>query len=138
MHRRIKAILVDIIGFTLIIAAIPISWLPGPGGIPILIIGLSLLANNHEWAERILEHIKTQGGNLLDKFFSGSAKMKWFVDLASVAFIAIAVILLELLTPNIKYTIGIALIISGTFLFLGNRRRYQRFWEKIKLTKHKN
>ena len=127
----------DILGFTLIIAAIPISWLPGPGGIPILIIGLSLLANNHEWAERILDRVKKEGLSLFDKVFDGGAKTKWAVDILSVVFISVAVLLLTYLTRDLKYTVAISLCISATFMFFGNRKRYQAILKKFRRNKHK-
>lgn len=136
MKHRARVILIDILGFTLIFAAVPISWLPGPGGIPMLIIGLSLLANNHEWAERLLHRVKSEGLNLFQKVFDGGTKTKWAVDLLSVAFIAIAVIVLDQLTRNIKYTVGISLIISGSFMFFSNRNRYKSLVRKF-LKKHK-
>lgn len=137
MKQKTRALLTDILGFTLIIAAIPISWLPGPGGIPLLIIGLSLLANNHEWAERILDRVKKEGLNLTDKLFDGGAKTKWAVDILSVVFISIAVLLLVNLTRSLKYTVAISLCISATFLFFGNRKRYQAILKKIFRKKHK-
>lgn len=137
MKQKTKALLTDILGFTLIIAAVPIGWLPGPGGIPVLIIGLSLLANNHEWAERILDRVKKEGLNLADKLFDGSAKTKWAVDILSVVFISIAVLLLIYLTRSLKYTVAISLCISATFLFFGNRKRYQAILKKVRPNKHK-
>ncbi len=138
MKEKTKNLLTDILGFTLIIAAIPISWLPGPGGIPILIIGLSLLANNHEWAERILDRVKKEGLSLFDKVFDGGVKTKWAVDLLSVMFITIAVLLITQLTRDLKYTVAISLCISATFMFFGNRKRYQAILKKFRTNKHKH
>lgn len=138
MKQKTKVILTDILGFALIIASGLLGWLPGPGGIPLLIIGLSLLANNHEWAERILHHVKTQGGNLADKLFDGGTKTKWAIDILSVVFITVAVLLLVYLTRSLKYTVAISLGISALFLFFGNRKRYQSIINKIKPKKHKH
>ena len=43
---------VFIIGSLFIIAAILTGWLPGPGGIPLFLIGVAILATEFEKAER--------------------------------------------------------------------------------------
>lgn len=72
MHKVLRVtwvIVLDVVGIALIILAILIGWLPGPGGIPLALVGLSLLAINHTWAERLLQRIKAEGLKLKDKLF---------------------------------------------------------------------
>lgn len=138
MKHRARALLIDILGFGLIIVAIPIGWIPGPGGIPVLILGLSLLANNHEWAERLLRRVKIEGSNLFGKIFQGSPRTRWAIDILSIVVISIAVILVTQVTRSATRTAALSLIISALFLFFGNRRRYHKLWLKIKLGKHKH
>jgi membrane-bound ClpP family serine protease len=55
-----KIVVLDVLGVALMILAVLTGWLPGPGGIPLFIIGLSLLAINHEWAERYIDLLKNR------------------------------------------------------------------------------
>jgi hypothetical protein len=49
---------VGVLGGLLIIAAPLTGWLPGPGGIPLFIAGLAVLASEFEWAQRLLYRVK--------------------------------------------------------------------------------
>lgn len=49
---------VGVVGGLLVIAAPLTGWLPGPGGIPLLILGLAVLASEFEWAQRVLQRVK--------------------------------------------------------------------------------
>ena len=49
---------VGVVGGLLIIAAPLTGWLPGPGGIPLFIAGLAVLASEFEWAQRLLYRVK--------------------------------------------------------------------------------
>lgn len=55
--------LILIIGLTLVIMSGLIGWLPGPGGIPMFLAGVAILATEFAWAEQlrdlILSHLKT-------------------------------------------------------------------------------
>ena len=53
-----QLIFFDTLAVICIIAAIATGWLPGPGGIPLVIVGLSLLAINHEWAQRYVDLLR--------------------------------------------------------------------------------
>ncbi|HZX01879.1 PGPGW domain-containing protein [Kribbella sp.] len=45
---------VGVLGGLLLLAAPLTGWLPGPGGIPLFIAGLAVLASEFEWAQRLL------------------------------------------------------------------------------------
>lgn len=135
-RSQLTKIGVDILGVLAIIAAAILGPLiPGPGGIPLLILGLSLLATNHEWAERWLLSVKKHGMNISDKIFSDSPKVKIGLDIASVALIAAAVLVVTLATRSIYKTAAISLVIAALLLFFGNRKRMQSI--KNMLQKHK-
>lgn len=138
MKQRIRNIAIDVLGFACIIGSVLLGWLPGPGGIPLLIIGLSLLANNHEWAERILQKVKSEGLHWFDKIFDGGKKTRWLVDVVTVVIITGAVLLVMSATKSVAKTAGISLIIAASFMFLSNRRRYHKILHKIKPSKHKH
>lgn len=60
LKRRWKAVpstirkpLVLVIGLLVVIASPFTGVLPGPGGIPVFLIGIAILATEYEWAQRI-------------------------------------------------------------------------------------
>jgi hypothetical protein len=131
-RSRAKSIAVDIVGVLLIIAAALTGWLPGPGGIPLLILGLSLLATNHEWAERWMNKIKASGGKFSEKFFNGHPLTKLAVDLGGVLLIAGAVLLLTMFTASVARSAAISLLALSLFLLLANRSRFQQLKKRFK------
>lgn len=54
-----------VIGSLFIIAAALTGWLPGPGGIPLFLIGIAILSTEFEWAKQLrdwtLDKIKQIG-----------------------------------------------------------------------------
>ncbi len=42
-----------LIGLLFVVGAGLTGWLPGPGGIPLFLIGIAILATEFEWAERL-------------------------------------------------------------------------------------
>jgi uncharacterized protein (TIGR02611 family) len=46
-----------IVGCIFLLAAAATGWLPGPGGIPLFLIGIAILATEFTWAERIRNYI---------------------------------------------------------------------------------
>lgn len=132
MKERTKAILIDILGFGLIIAAAPIGWLPGPGGIALLVLGLSLLATNHEWAARLQNRVKQHATAASRQISESSPRTKWIIDITSIVFIAIAVVLMTQFTKSIVVTSGISFVIAGVLMAATNQNRYKRIWDKLK------
>ncbi len=72
MWRLSKIIVLDILGVSLMILAIAFGWLPGPGGIPLFLAGLALLAINHTWAQEKLDWLKDHSQELFDRI------KRWF------------------------------------------------------------
>ena len=53
----IRKPLVFILGALFIIAAGLTGWLPGPGGIPLFLIGIAILATEFAWAKRVRDKV---------------------------------------------------------------------------------
>jgi uncharacterized protein (TIGR02611 family) len=51
---------IGVVGGICLIAAPLTGWLPGPGGIPLFILGLAILASEFEWAHRLLHRVKVR------------------------------------------------------------------------------
>ena len=135
-----KTAALDILGVTLIIISPLLGWLPGPGGIPLFLAGLGLLSINHEWARRLLHQIKTTGFNLVDRFFVDHPVWKAVYDFASFLFMGFGLFLFSEITGNIRLAFALFFFFTGLALFLGNRKRLERFqkWAAKKFrTRHK-
>lgn len=137
MKQKTKALIVDIIGFALIMIAPFLGWLPGPGGIPLLILGLSLLATNHEWAERLMARVKDKVAQANKQVTEASPATKWGIDIMSIVFIAGGVLLMTQFTKSIIVTSGVSFLIAAVIMLASNQNRYKKAWNKFS-KKHKN
>lgn len=128
----LKKIFSDFLGILLIISAILFGWLPGPGGVPLFLAGLSLLAANHEWARRLLEYIKTKGLKLADSFFKDHPVLIALYDTLAVLLIALAIFIFATYTKSLLHAASIVMFFVGLGLFLGNKKRLKRLTAKVK------
>lgn len=53
----IRKPVVLIVGVLFIIGAVLTGWLPGPGGIPLFLIGIAILATEFAWAKRVRDWV---------------------------------------------------------------------------------
>lgn len=116
----------------MLIGAVLFGWLPGPGGIPLLVGGLSLLSINHEWARKLLNQVKERGGTLVEVVFRDHPIVKIVFDLLSVALTGLAIWLLYSATGNLLRSVATILLAIALFVFLANRKRLQRITDRIK------
>jgi hypothetical protein len=125
-----KIIAIDITGIGMIIGAGLFGWLPGPGGIPLLLGGLGLLAINHRWARNLLLKLKTRGLNIMDRIF---VENKWVViayDIVALSLIITGVIVFYNQTRYFWLSFAIVCFTFGLGIFFSNRKRWQ-FFSKI-------
>ena len=130
--KLFKIIITDLAGFGLIVLAVLTDWLPGPGGIPLLLAGIGLLSINHEWARKILHGIKTNGLKFFDKLFVDHPAVKIFYDSLALAMFAFGVYLLVKLT-GFTQTVSLIFVFFGITLFLGNRKRLKKIQAYFKV-----
>lgn len=55
VHFRRPVVL--LIGILVLLASAAISWLPGPGGIPLFLLAIAILATEYRWASRVRDGI---------------------------------------------------------------------------------
>jgi len=113
------------------IAAILTGWLPGPGGIPLFIIGLSLLAINHEWAERYIRLLQKYANMIGDIIFIHRLRVMY--DLLSPTLVIWGIYFVLDVNFSLSRTIGIFMIFLGIVIFFCNRNRWKRLKKSIKL-----
>jgi hypothetical protein len=131
VKNKFKILLTDVAGVSLIIIAPFLGWLPGPGGIPLLIAGLALLAINNEWAEKLLQAVKEKGNDLAKVLFPQKKIYSNVHDLVSVTLMVVAIILLITRPNQILVLVSISLLILSLTEFLYNRERGSRLKTKI-------
>lgn len=64
LPSSVRKSIVLVIGSTLIVIGLVLIILPGPFTMPLLILGLVVLALEFAWAERMLEQVKIQGAKV--------------------------------------------------------------------------
>ncbi len=135
--RIIKIITFDIAGVLCIIAAPLTGWLPGPGGIPLLLLGLSLIAVHHAWAERYLKLLEKYASRLGSFIFRDSRRVRLLYDIMAPLLIMGGSLLFGRKDSFWMMPMGTALVLFGMFIFLGNRRRYLAIQRASRSLRHK-
>ncbi|QQS19928.1 hypothetical protein IPL85_00480 [Candidatus Saccharibacteria bacterium] len=130
LQTQTKRILTDIAGYLLIIASGLTGWLPGPGGIPLLIAGLGLLSINNKWAHDLREYVLNNGGKVIQKLFPAHAVAQWTYDVVVVAFYGVAAYLAWNHAVWWQVSLAASLFFGATFIALMNRQRLESFKER--------
>ena len=67
--RSVRKTIVLVTGFTLILLGSLLVVLPGPFTLPLIFLGLAILALEFAWAQRTLDRVKEQGAKINPKKF---------------------------------------------------------------------
>lgn len=124
--RKLKVFATDALGVLLIILAPLLGWLPGPGGIPLFLAGLSLLAINHDWAHRFLKDFDTKRLEFTDRYLMKNPWVRWILDIGATILFSIGVIALIVQDGLIMRATGTALISFSVIVALVNQKRFDR------------
>lgn len=87
LPSTIRKPIVLTVGLVLILLAGLTGWLPGPGGIPLFLLGIAILATEFEWAKGVRDRVL-----LWLKRFS-----RWFKDNQFLGLVIIALFILLLI-----------------------------------------
>lgn len=132
-----KVVLFDSLAGLCFVGVILFGWLPGPGGIPLLLLGLGLLAVNHEWAEHWLNTAKHKGVSLKKWLFPDIGWIKYGYDIACVLAVIFGFYLIYGLQNRLFDAVGSVLMLSALFIFFLNRDRYDKLSAALSKRKHK-
>ncbi|MCA9327126.1 hypothetical protein KDA14_01215 [Candidatus Saccharibacteria bacterium] len=125
--RKPNRILTDAAGYGLIILAGLTGWLPGPGGIPLLIAGLGLLSIHNKWAMDLREYLLKHGGKLVQLIFPKNPIAQWAYDIVAIALFAVAAYLGWMHAALWQISAATALFFIAVFVALMNRERLAKF-----------
>lgn len=127
-----KVVIIDTLGVLFMVAALLTGWLPGPGGVPLFIIGLSLLAVNHAWAKRYTELARQYADRLGDYVFVKDVRFQVAYDVLGPVLIGVGGWLLLRHSAVWMVSLGISACFLGLTLLLGNRGRWARLKKAFK------
>jgi drug/metabolite transporter (DMT)-like permease len=120
IHKHFKRILTDVAGYLLILAGVAFGWLPGPGGIPLVLAGLGLLSINNAWAAKLRDYLLKH------------RTVQLLYDLL----VAVLLVLASYLAWNHaavwQLSLAIGLFFFSVFVAAMNRERYLRYKRKHK------
>lgn len=123
MKKYGKIFIFDTLALLCFIGVVLFGWLPGPGGVPLFLLGLSLLAVNHDWAERWLETAKHKGKSLKQTLFPNTRWIRRAYDIVAITItLGSGYIIITNKNRLLDGAATIALTFS-LFLFLLNRDR---------------
>jgi len=118
-----KVVATDTLGVLLILLVPFLGPLPGPGGIPLLVAGFSLLAINHDWADAAIAYIKKHSASLRDIVFPIKTWAKWSWDTFSVLLLVGGTYLNFMADHWLVKAVSIGIMASSTTVFILNRNR---------------
>lgn len=122
-----KRVLVDAAGYMLIVASALTGWLPGPGGLPLLIGGLGLLSINNKWAMDLRMHLLNNGGKFVERLFPKHPIAQWAYDLVAATLFAVSAYLAWSRAANWQVMLATSAFFAAVFISLMNRDRIKYF-----------
>ena len=139
MNKHVKRIVYDTLGVLCLIGALLVGWLPGPGGVPLILAGLGLLSVHHDWAKRLLHNAKTKGTSFYTLLFPDNKIVKIVYDIIGIGIAVGAILVINAKTHTFVQTIAIAALLFSFGLLITNRKRLEKlanFVQQAKKRKH--
>lgn len=122
----------DIAGYGLIILGVLTGWLPGPGGIPLILAGLGLLSIHNHWARRLLLFTKNNASRFMEYIFPENPIAKAAHDAVAIVLVSAAIYIFVTKDTFLDIGITISLLALATVDFLYNRKRWVTFKSRTK------
>jgi hypothetical protein len=132
IRRNLKRILTDTAGYALILAGIATGWLPGPGGIPLVVGGLGLLSINNTWAKRLRVYVLDHAGKAAEVLFPKNPWAEWAYDVLVVILFGLTLYLEIQHASVLLMGLGVSAFCIALLIALANRDRLQRLRDNHK------
>ena len=130
IRRHLKRVITDLVGYILILLGILLGWLPGPGGIPLILAGLGLLSINNKWAEELRKLVLKHSGRFLKLLFPKTIIAQFLYDVLVLLLLVIVGILEWQHEAAWQIGLGITCFFIALFVALMNRERYMQLRRK--------
>lgn len=89
MQKKLQRISTDVAGYGLILLGIASGWLPGPGGIPLVLAGLGLLSIHNKWARRLRDWLIKNSTKTVNALFPEHRLVQFLYDVAVILLLAV-------------------------------------------------
>jgi hypothetical protein len=133
-NSRWKVLATDTLGVCCLILVPFVGWLPGPGGIPLLIAGFGLLAVNHDWADDAVNYVQQHSESLRGIVFPDRKWIKLAWDVL-VLILLVGGTALNFAAENIIVKgISIGIMAGSTTIFMFNRDRISWLDKQLRRT----
>ena len=119
-YRRIA---IDAAGYLLILLGLASGWLPGPGGIPLILGGLGLLSINNHWAKRWREWLALNASNLVKWMFPKHQFVQAMYDVLAVVLLGLVIYLGHHRAALWQISLAIVLFVIAIVIVGYNRDR---------------
>jgi hypothetical protein len=130
MKQKFKRIGIDVGGYFLILAGVALGWLPGPGGIPLVLAGLGLLSIHNRWARQLREYVLEHGGKVVTIIFPNNSYIQWAYDGLTIVLIGLVGFLVWRHSALWQISLATALFFIALFIASMNRDRIARLKHK--------
>lgn len=127
MKRYLKRFGIDIAGYLLILVGLSLGWLPGPGGIPLVLAGLGLLSIHNPWAKRIMRLLARHGNNLTTYIFPENRTAQLLHDIVTALLLCAAMVLVLFAESSWHLALAGILFVFACLDYCLNRQRLARF-----------
>lgn len=122
-QRNGKRLMTDLAGYLLILLSALTGWLPGPGGVPLLLAGLGLLSINNKWAHDLREYVLKNGGRVIEFLFPKNRAIEWGYDMLALLLLVLSSLLIWSHSALWQISLAVAGYFSALFIALMNRDR---------------
>ncbi|MBC7546589.1 hypothetical protein H7171_02470 [Candidatus Saccharibacteria bacterium] len=130
IKKHTKRIATDFAGYLLILLGAALGWLPGPGGIPLVLAGLGLLSINNEWAARLRHYLAKNSERLIKIAFPDHKIIQLVYDVVATVLLIVGIAYLIRHVALWQISLGVTLLFIALTLGLVNRERYLVFKRK--------
>ena len=127
-----KRVLTDVGGVLCLLAVPFLGPIPGPGGIPLIIAGLGLLAVNHDWADNMLQYVKKHSQSLRGIIFPNKIYIERIWDIVAVLIMSGGIILSFTNNHWVLQGISIGFVATSTTILVLNRNRISKVEKLLK------
>lgn len=132
MSSSLKRIGTDIGGYFLIFLGFATGWLPGPGGIPLILGGLALLSLHNEWARRLRDWLLKNGADFIVHLFPKNRKVQLMYDILAGIILVVVAWLVWNRAAIWQIAMATALFIFMLLILGMNRDRVNRLKKRYK------
>lgn len=135
MKKFLKRFGTDIAGYFCLLLVIPIGWLPGPGGIPLLIAALSLLSVHNPWAKSLLDYVKKHSDSLRTIVFPRNKRIELMWDIFAGLLFSSAFIISVFADTTVIRICATAMGAIASTAFMFNRHRLEALQKTLRRNK---